>query len=226
MKGLFSYDSPLGQVLNFIGDLFLVNVVFLICCIPVITIGPAQSGLYNAMRVLQDPQDESSPIKAYFRGFKNGFLSISIVWTLFLVFDLILFYSTAMCFDYADTGVFIHWAVPFVGLILSLILQSVVTIFHSRFQCTVGQLFRNAFLMLISHPLCSLAVAALTWAPVVLFFLATNLFLNITPLFITVYYSIAFMFGIIVMKKPFNQLIDKFYEDDEEEAEDQEEPEE
>lgn len=223
MKGLFSYDSPLGQVLNFIGDLFLVNVVFLICCIPVITIGPAQSGLYNAMRVLQDPQDESSPIKAYFRGFANGFLSISIVWTLFLVFDLILFYTVSMCFDYADTGVFIHWAVPFAGLILSLILQSVTTVFHSRFQCTAVQLFRNAFLMLISHPLCSLAVAALTWAPVVLFFLAPEIFLDITPLFITVYYSIAFMFGVIAMKKPFNQLIDKFYDTDEE-AEEKEEP--
>ena len=85
---------------------------------------------------------------------------------------------------------------------------------------------RNAFLLLISHPLCSLAVAALTWAPMILFFLATNIFLDITPLFITVYYSIAFMFGVIVMKKPFNQLIDKFYEDEEEEeeAEEKEEP--
>jgi uncharacterized membrane protein YesL len=150
MKGLFSYDSPLGQVLNFIGDLFLVNIVFLICCIPVITIGPAQSGLYNAMRVLQDREDDSSPIKAYFRGFINGFMSISVVWVLFFVFDLILFYTTAMCFDYADTGVFIHWAVPFAGLLLSMILHANVSAFHSQFQCTIGQLIRNAFLMLIS----------------------------------------------------------------------------
>ena len=217
MRGLFSYDSPLGQVLNFIADLFLVNIVFLICCIPVITIGPAQSGLYNAMRVLQDREDESSPIKAYFRGFANGFMSISIVWVLFFVFDLVLFYSTAMCFDYADTGVFIHWAIPFAGLILSMILHANVSVFHSQFQCTAGQLIRNAFLMLISHPLCSLAVAALTWAPLVLFFLAHNTFLNITPVFITVYYSIAFMFGVIVMKKPFKQLIDAFEAEDEEE---------
>ena len=215
MKGLFSYDSPLGQVLNFIGDLFLVNVVFLICCIPVITIGPAQSGLYNAMRVLQDRGDDSSPIKAYFRGFKNGFFSISITWTLFLVFDLILFYTTAVCFDYADTGVFIHWGVPFAGLVLSLILHAGLPAFHSRFQCTTGQLIRNTFLMLISHPICSVAVATLTCAPVVLFFLDTNLFLNITPLFITVYYSIAFMVGIMLMKKPHKQLIDAFNSEDE-----------
>ena len=210
MKGLFSYDSPLGQVLNFIGDLFLLNIVFIICCIPVITIGPAQSGLYNAMRVLQDREDDSSPLKAFFRGFANGFISISVTWTLFLVFDLILFYTMAMCFDYADTGLFIHWAVPLVGLVLSIILHSVITVFHSQFQCTIGQLIRNGFLMLISHPLCSLAVTALTWAPVIMLFLMPNTFLQLSPLFITVYFSIAFMFGVIVMKKPFKQLIDEF----------------
>ena len=150
------------------------------------------------------------------RRFVNGFMSISVVWVLFFVFDLILFYTMVMCFDYAETGLFIHWAVPMVGLILSMILHAVATVFHSQFQCTIGQLIRNAFLMLISHPLCSLAVAALTWTPMVLFFLAPNTFLQISPLFITVYFSIAFMFGVIVMKKPFKQLIDAFDAEEEE----------
>lgn len=224
MRGIFSYDSPLGQVINFIADLFIVNFLFLLCCIPVITIGPAQSGLYNAMRILQDPEDDSSPVKAFFRGFKNGFLSISVVWTLFLIFDVILFYTMLMCFDYADTGVLIHWAIPTVGLLISLILHAGMTAFHSRFQCTAGQLIRNTFLLLISHPLCSLAVAALTWAPVILFFLMPNLFLDLIPLFLTVYYSLAFMFGALVMKKPFKQLIDDFEATEKEEK--PEEPEE
>lgn len=224
MKGLLSYDSPLGQVLNFIGDLFLINIVYLICCIPIITIGPAQSGLYNAMRVLEDREDDSSALKAFFRGFKNGFLSISVTWTLFLVFDLILFYTLAMCFDYADTGLLVHWAVPLVGLILSMILHAGMTAFHSQFQCTIPQLIRNSFLLLISHPLCTLAVAALTWAPLVLFFLNLTLFAQISPLFITVYFSIAFLLGVVVMKKPFKQLIDAFNAQ-EEEAEEAEETE-
>lgn len=217
MKGIFGYDSPLGQVLNFIADLLIVNVLFLLCCIPVVTIGPAQSGLYNAMRILQDRQDDSSPIKAFFRGFKNGFLSISIVSTLFLVFDVVLFWTLAMCYSYADTGMFIHWGIPFAGLLLSLVVHSNLTIFHSQFQCTAGQLVRNAFLVLISHPLRSVAVTALTWAPVVLFLIpyTVNLFLQLVPLFITVYYSLAFMFGALVMQKPFKKLIDSFYEETE-----------
>jgi len=221
MKGLFSYDSPLGQVLMFIADLFIVNIVFLLCCIPIVTIGPAQSGLYNAMRVLQDREDDSSPLKAFFRGFKNGFLSISVMWTLFFIFDIVLLYTTLMCFSYAETGLFIHWAVPLVGLVFSLILHGGMSVFHSQFQCTTGQLVRNTFLLLISHPLCTLAVAALTWAPVVLFFLYPSVFFHLSPLFLTVYYSIAFMLGALVMKKPFQQLIDQFYapvEEGEEEA--------
>lgn len=213
MKGIFGYDSPLGQVLNFIADLIIVNFLFLLCCIPVVTIGPAQSGLFNAMRILQDREDDSSTVKAFFRGFKNGFLSISIVSTLFLVFDVVLFWTLAMCYSYADTGMFVHWGIPFAGLLLSLVVHSNLTVFHSQFQCTAGQLVRNAFLVLISHPLRSLAVMALTWAPVALFFLMPNMFLNLVPLFITVYYSLAFMFGALVMQKPFKKLIDSFYEE-------------
>ena len=76
---------------------------------------------------------------------------------------------------------------------------------------------RNAFLVLISHPLRSLAVMALTWAPVVLFLIpyTVNLFLQLVPLFITAYYSLAFMFGALVMQKPFKKLIDSFYEETE-----------
>ena len=218
MKGIFSYDSPLGQVLLFIADLFIVNFVFLLCCIPIVTIGPAQAGLYTAMRVLQDREDDSSPLKAFFRGFKNGFFSISLAWTLFFIFDLVLLYSTLMCFSYAEAGVFIHWAVPLVGLVLSLILHGGMTAFHSQFQCTAGQLIRNTFLLLISHPLCTVAVSALTWAPIVMFFLVPGLFFDFVPLFVTVYFSIAFMLGALVMKKPFRQLIDQFNAPDEDEA--------
>ena len=44
MGGLFSYDSKLMQILNFIGDLIILNVLYLVCCLPVVTIGAAQIG--------------------------------------------------------------------------------------------------------------------------------------------------------------------------------------
>ena len=45
MEILFSYDSKLMQTLTFVGDLIILNLLYLLCCVPVFTIGAAQAVL-------------------------------------------------------------------------------------------------------------------------------------------------------------------------------------
>ena len=206
MSNLFSYDSKLTNVLSYVADLFILNILFLICCLPIFTIGAAQAGLYTATRQMIDPEDDRSCIKAYFRGFVNGFGRISLVSTFFLVLDIILLYTLFMSLDYEQLA--IHWALPAVLLFFCLLIHSLLPVFHFRFSCGPFQLFRNCILLLISHPLRSLGVMALTWAPLALFFIQPNLFLDLGALFLTFYYSVAFLFGAYMMVKPFNLLID------------------
>ena len=78
MNSIFSYDSPLMQVLTYIGDLIILNFIFLLCCLPVFTIGAAQAGMFTAVRVLSDKEDDSSAVAAFFRGFKNGFGKVTL----------------------------------------------------------------------------------------------------------------------------------------------------
>lgn len=46
--GLLSYDGKLIGLLNKMGEIILLDMVFLICCLPVATIGPALTSLYYA----------------------------------------------------------------------------------------------------------------------------------------------------------------------------------
>lgn len=225
MKNIFSLDSKLMEVLGFIADLFILNLLFLACCIPVVTIGAAQAGLYNAVRVLQDKEDDSSVYKAFFRGFASGFGKVTVLWVIFSILTAMLLYTFLMSLSY--DGAFIHFYVPLIVLLPCLVLQAVITVFHSRFSCTIMQLFRNAWLVMLMHPLRSLAVAVLTWLPLGLFLADPYTFVQLTPLFLTVYYSVAFMFGVLFMQKPFQKLIDHFYGEDEieEETESETEPE-
>ena len=216
MNRMFDFDSPLMQVLGFIADLFILNLVFLACCLPIVTIGAAQAGLFNAMRVLQDPEDDSSVLKAFFRSFKNGFFKITPVWIVFLVLDVVLVYTVLMSLTWAQEGIYIHWAFPTVILALLLILQTAVTAFHARFSCTPVQLVRNSMLLVGFHPLRCAALAVLVWAPAVLSVWNTKLFFQINPLFFTVYYSVAYLMGALFMQKPFEKLIENFYSEDEE----------
>lgn len=214
MKNMFSYDSKLMSVLGFLADMFICNVLFLLCCIPIITIGPAQAGLHSAMRVLADPEDGRSCTKTFFKGFAGGFGKISLGWTLFFIFDLILFYTLLMAYGYAEYQLFVHWALPLVVLVICLTYHAVMTVFHSQFSCTFPQLLKNTFLVTIIHPIRSVATGVLTWAPLVFAIMMPEMFVRSTPLFLTVYYSIAFMLVSLIMKKPFQTLIDHFNGDD------------
>ena len=42
----FDYDNPLIRFLNKTTDLLVLNIVFLLCCLPVVTIGASLTAMY------------------------------------------------------------------------------------------------------------------------------------------------------------------------------------
>lgn len=207
MRNLFNYDNPVMQALMMVGDMIIVNVLFLVCCIPIVTIGAAQAGLYNAMRVLQDKEDDSSVAAAFFRGLRTGFGRITVIWCGFMVAFYLLFLSCSATIIY-DRG---NWDAPVIfaviGLCLCGLYQTAVTAFHSRFDCSIKQLLRNAILLILAHPLSCLLATVVTWVWVAIFLYDAYLFMQLTPLFITVWFSATFLFAYTFLKKPFESIV-------------------
>lgn len=210
--GFFSYDSKPMQILGFVGDLIILNFLYLLCCVPIVTIGAAQAGLHTAIKVLQDPEDDRSPAAAFFRGFASGFGTITIAWGLIgLLFVL-----------EALAAVFLKGAsvwVAVVAMVICALFLSVIPMIHARFGCTVGQLFRNAYYLIFAHPIRSIGVTMVVFFP--LFSLADALlgflkwfdmysFMAWTPIWGSVYFSGAFCFAHSFMKKPIKTMIDEF----------------
>lgn len=208
----FHYDSKPMQVLMYVGDLIILNVLYLLCCLPIITMGAAQAGLYNGVKVLNDKDDDSSPAAAFFKGFANGFGTVTIAWclvTVILCGITVASYLTALN-NAAVTGMNIPVWIFFIPVALAVIFQSLVPIFHSQFTCKPLHLIQNCWFLLVGHPLRSIGVAALVWLPVIVFLVNTYTFLSIIPVWITLYFSTAAVFSSKFMKKPFNTLIEYF----------------
>ena len=49
MAGFFNYDNAVITTINKIVDMILLSIVYVILCIPIITIGPATTALYYAV---------------------------------------------------------------------------------------------------------------------------------------------------------------------------------
>ena len=207
MGSIFSYESTPMQILMFLGDLMILNFLFIICCIPIFTIGAAQAGLYTGLRVLMDKEDDSSPSGAFFRGFATGFGKVTIAWgiaTLILV-------AVALAGYVAIYNGAPLWIV-IVGVCICALFQSLVSAFHARFDCTPMQLLRNTWFLVIAHPLRSIGIAILIWLPVIDALSDMYPFMMRTPIWGTLYYSTAFLFANTFLKKPFQTLIDNFNE--------------
>lgn len=218
MKNMFSYDSKFMQIALMLTDYLLLNILFLLCCIPVITIGAAQAALYSGLAVLRNPDDDSSCIRKFFEGFASGFGTITIIWSVSLVVMALMVYNLVAILVLDAAGAYAPIWVCAVGLAIFAVYQSMLTIFHSKFGCTVRQLLKNALFMILAHPIRSIAVAALTWLPVILFAFAFDVFMKNVLLMIIGYFSLVFSLNLSIMKKPFETIENSFYKRDEEET--------
>lgn len=80
----FDYDGPLFRFLNKMADLMWLNILALICCIPIFTIGASFTALhYVALKIVRD--EEGYITRGFFKSFRENFFQSTVIWGIFLV---------------------------------------------------------------------------------------------------------------------------------------------
>lgn len=209
---IFSYENKVTQITMTIADLIIVNFLYIVCCIPIFTIGAAQAGLFTAIRVLMDPEDDSSVAKAFFRGFASGFGKITVVTLILGVLMAAVVYAIiyALAIVYSG-GSKIALIACIVILCIIYIIQCVSGPFHATFGCTIKQLLLNSLFFVIAYPIRSLLSAAFILVPLAVFMIWPNIFMGGSIVILTLYYSVAYLTIFSLLKKPFNRLKASFY---------------
>ena len=211
MKNLFSIDSKVYQFLIKVSEVIFLNLLYLLCCLPIVTVGAAQAGMMNAARMLRDKEDERSVYQAFFRGFASGFGKITVLWSICFAMLGTLAYSTLITVYYDTLLGSAPVFMAVIALVLLLVFQSMAVSFHSKFDCSLWQIVRSALFMILMHPFRALGIAMVIWAPIVLMLLDLNLFLTVTPAFIFVYFTFAFQFAVSWMERPFGEVEREYF---------------
>lgn len=148
MNNLFNLDNPVMQFLSRIFDLVVLNVIFLIFCIPVVTIGASLSGLYYvSLKLVRG--EEPYIWRNFFKAFRQNFRQGTVIWIL-LAAAAVLLRMDFQIINALDTGVFavvrvLLWVISGVLFCVFLYIFPVI----SHFVCSTKQAFKNAFLMII-----------------------------------------------------------------------------
>lgn len=96
-QGIFNYDNPVWRFVGKLGDLILLNILWIICSIPIFTIGASTTAVYYVtLKLVRD--DDGYTIKSFFRSFKENFKQATALWLMFLVTGLVLLFDLRFAF--------------------------------------------------------------------------------------------------------------------------------
>lgn len=165
--GIFAPDGKLATVLNTIGYLIVLNLLTLLCCIPIVTIGAAMTALY-AMTMRLARGEEGSIVKGYFSAFRSNFRQATILWLIFgglmafMAFDIRLLQQISGSFGMA------YRIVLFI-IILCFGMECIhIFALQARFENTPKNTAKNALLLCVGHFPQAVLMLAVTLCPLLL----------------------------------------------------------
>lgn len=165
---LFNLDSPLMQGLAKIADIFILNMLFLLCCIPIITIGPALTALYTVtLKAVRN--EESYIIKSFFQAFKRNFKIGTLSWLIVLAVGIVLWADYRILPIMPDSVEKIFLVLTTLALFIYFMITLYLFPYIARFENTLFATIKNAFLMAMAY----LPYTLLLFAFAVLAILAT-----------------------------------------------------
>ena len=153
LSGFFNYDNPVWRFIGKFGDLIILNVLWLVCSLPVFTIGASTTAVYYVtLKLARD--DDGYTVRSFFKSFKENFKQATAIWLILLLAGVVLgvdLYFFARLFNGSST---VKTVMLTVFLAISLVYAAIVMyIFplQSRFYNPIKRTFFNAFFMSIRH---------------------------------------------------------------------------
>lgn len=204
VKSIFNTDNLFMRICEKILDLVTVNLLFLLSCLPLVTIGVAKISLYQTLFVIKDSRRikvTAIYVQAFRKnweiGFKLGLLELLLVGI--SLFDLVLFWKQ-------ETMLFQMLKATCIGVIIftSLLFLCIYPL-AAKFEMTVKDLLQTGLIMVSLHfPWFFLMIALLA---VIVFFLSSSGFVLLLgfTLFVLIGFAALGFLQLPIMETIFNK---------------------
>ena len=163
MNNWLNPDNKFFSTISKIFDLVVLNVIWLILCIPVITIVPATTALYYAIvKVIR--RERSYAIKEFFRSFKRNFkqgavfslIAVALIFVLYIDFR----YAWELMQAQESSGSTYLGVFLVISLLFSAMYAYVCPVL-SRFDMKISGILKTSFVMATRHILTTLVLLVL-----------------------------------------------------------------
>ena len=207
MDNLFRYDNKFFEALGKISNTVILNLLCIVSCIPIITIGASVTATYFvAMQIVKD--EESYIIKEFIKRFKENFIISTKIWIIMMIIGGVL------CFDFYISKLVIN---EYMRIILQFILLMISIIFAfsityvfpiaSKFENTVKNTMINSILISIQHLPHTIVMTLVNLSPIILIFMLSDYWGQILFFYTVIGFAIIAYINSIFFNKIFKQYI-------------------
>lgn len=207
MGDFFSEDSIFMRLIFRLTDIVVLNILFIITCLPVFTIGTAITSMtYTAMKAIE--LDDGYISKKYFKAFKQNFKQSTGAWIIMLAAGGVLFFDVYFWVDMWTTGRanLAKYMIVFSVIMAFVYVMVLVWLFPimATFQNTIKKYIWNSLALAVRHfPWTLLLCITAVGVPVLVYFNFYCLVFMVVAGFGALAYAYAFLF-----KHIFKQYID------------------
>lgn len=166
MGNFFNVDNAFFSFLGKLCDVIFLSVIWVVLCIPVITIGPANTALYYAtVKVIR--RERGYLFREFFKSFKMNFKRAAVIGVVLTIIYIILTFD--LYASWTSLGNTTNMGSILFGIYIAItLLLTSFTIYVfpvlSRFDMTVKQLVKTVFYMSMKHLPSSIGMLVITVA--------------------------------------------------------------
>lgn len=211
-------ESKVMKFVNLAGTAVMLNLLFLLACVPVVTIGPALCGLYSGVRYMIRGE---GPARGFWEGFKTNFLRMMIVG---LIFTAIIAYFVVVINGAYNTwieyGVFRDVVVYSIPGMVPVMLLSALVLLNIYIPYDLTDWLKNGVNLIVKAPLWILASTVLLVIPVACLLWANDIFILGIVIFVGFWFALAAFVSTLLLK---DALVDMLLDYRQEHPEDEDE---
>lgn len=206
MKNFFNLDNPVFQVLSRLADLVIVSLLCIVCCVPIVTIGPSLIALYKTVYDLTLERC-SGTVRTFFHAFKSNFkqgLAAGLAGTLALISLVCDFFLLRWYYDGSAYTILV--CLLFLLAFLTLGVLSYIIPLIGRYENTLRQHFQNALILLIRYLPKTIMMVLLHLLPLFLLLFAPNVLLYTLIFWIFIGFGFVAQADSYLLKPVFDKL--------------------
>lgn len=152
-SNVFNYDNPFWRFMGKLGDLIILNILWVICSIPIVTIGASTTAVYYVtLKLVKD--EEGATIRSFFKSFKENLKQMLVIWVILMIVGIVLLFDLQFVYTIPDLQSGLRTVLIAAFGCLSFFYLSMLTyIFpiQAKFYNPIKQTFANAFFMAARH---------------------------------------------------------------------------